>query len=112
VTMKNPPHPAGVVLRQWIDPQGLTIADAAAAHGGDAQHALGARQWEARHIPGNDGETLQSVCRLGSTLACATGPVRSSPASPGPSVPQAIGNCLNIPLHCLRLSRKESVAAC
>jgi addiction module HigA family antidote len=31
--MKNPPHPAGVVLRQWIDPQGLTIADAAAAHG-------------------------------------------------------------------------------
>ena len=28
--MKNPPHPGGVVLRQCIEPLGLTITDAAA----------------------------------------------------------------------------------
>ena len=33
MTMKNPPHPGGVVLRQCIEPLGLTITDAA--------HALG-----------------------------------------------------------------------
>ena len=31
--MKNPPHPGGVVLRQCIEPSGLTITDAAAALG-------------------------------------------------------------------------------
>ena len=31
--MKNPPHPGGVVLRQCIEPMGLTITDAAAALG-------------------------------------------------------------------------------
>jgi addiction module HigA family antidote len=31
--MKNPPHPGGVVLRQCIEPAGLTITDAAAALG-------------------------------------------------------------------------------
>lgn len=29
MTMKNPPHPGGVVLRQCIEPLGLTITDAA-----------------------------------------------------------------------------------
>jgi len=33
MTMKNPPHPGGVVLRQCIEPLGLTITDAAAALG-------------------------------------------------------------------------------
>src|SRR4051812_49191373 len=33
MAMKNPPHPGGVVLRQCIEPSGLTIADAAAALG-------------------------------------------------------------------------------
>ena len=33
MTMKNPPHPGGVVLRQCIEPLNLTITDAA--------HALG-----------------------------------------------------------------------
>jgi addiction module HigA family antidote len=33
MTMKNPPHPGGVVLRQCIEPLGLSITDAA--------HALG-----------------------------------------------------------------------
>src|ERR1700678_4522010 len=33
MTMKNPPHPGGVVLRQCIEPSGLTITDAAAALG-------------------------------------------------------------------------------
>ena len=28
MTMKNPPHPGGVVLRQCIEPLGLTITDA------------------------------------------------------------------------------------
>lgn len=33
MTMKNPPHPGGVVLRQCIEPIGLSITDAAAALG-------------------------------------------------------------------------------
>src|SRR6202166_1956558 len=33
MTMKNPPHPGGVVLRQCIQPLGLTITHAAAALG-------------------------------------------------------------------------------
>ena len=33
MTMKNPPHPGGVVLRQCIEPLGLTITDGAAALG-------------------------------------------------------------------------------
>lgn len=31
--MKDPPHPGGVVLRQCIEPLGLSITDAAAALG-------------------------------------------------------------------------------
>jgi addiction module HigA family antidote len=31
--MKNPPHPGGVVLRQCIQPLGLTITEAASALG-------------------------------------------------------------------------------
>jgi addiction module HigA family antidote len=30
MTMKNPPHPGGVVFRQCIEPLGLSIMDAAA----------------------------------------------------------------------------------
>ncbi len=33
MTMKNPPHPGGVVYRQCIEPLGLSITDAAAALG-------------------------------------------------------------------------------
>jgi antitoxin HigA-1 len=33
MTMKNPPHPGGVVLRQCIEPLGLTITSAAEALG-------------------------------------------------------------------------------
>ena len=33
MAMKNPPHPGGLVLRQCIEPLGLTIAGAAAALG-------------------------------------------------------------------------------
>ena len=33
MTMKNPPHPGGVVLRQCIEPLNLTITDAAEALG-------------------------------------------------------------------------------
>ena len=33
MTMKNPPHPGGVVLRQCVTPLGLSITDAAAALG-------------------------------------------------------------------------------
>jgi len=31
MAMKNPPHPGGVVLRQCIEPPGLTITDSAEA---------------------------------------------------------------------------------
>lgn len=33
MTMRNPPHPGGVVLRQCIEPMSLTITDAAEALG-------------------------------------------------------------------------------
>jgi antitoxin HigA-1 len=33
MTMKNPPHPGGIVLRQCIEPLGVSITDAAAALG-------------------------------------------------------------------------------
>jgi antitoxin HigA-1 len=33
MSMKNPPHPGGVVFRQCIEPLGLTITEAAAALG-------------------------------------------------------------------------------
>jgi antitoxin HigA-1 len=33
MTMKNPPHPGVVVLRECIEPSGLSITDAAAALG-------------------------------------------------------------------------------
>ena len=33
MTMKNPPHPGGVVLRQCVQPLGLSITDAAEALG-------------------------------------------------------------------------------
>ena len=33
MTMKNPPHPGGVVLRQCIEPLGMSITDAAAVLG-------------------------------------------------------------------------------
>jgi addiction module HigA family antidote len=33
MNMKNPPHPGGVVLRQCIEPLGLSITDAAKALG-------------------------------------------------------------------------------
>lgn len=33
MTMRNPPHPGGFVLRQCIEPLGLTITSAAAALG-------------------------------------------------------------------------------
>jgi antitoxin HigA-1 len=33
MTMKNPPHPGGVVLRQCIEPLGLTITEAVEALG-------------------------------------------------------------------------------
>jgi addiction module HigA family antidote len=33
MTMKSPPHPGGVVLRQCIEPLGLSITDAATALG-------------------------------------------------------------------------------
>jgi len=33
MTMKNPPHPGGVVLRQCIEPLGLSITSAAKALG-------------------------------------------------------------------------------
>lgn len=33
MAMKTPPHPGGVVLRQCIEPLGLTITEAAAALG-------------------------------------------------------------------------------
>jgi addiction module HigA family antidote len=33
MTMKNPPHPGGVVLRQCVEPLGLSITDAAEALG-------------------------------------------------------------------------------
>ena len=46
--MKNPPHPGGFVLRQCIEPLGLTITDAAAALGVTRTTLVGTGEREAR----------------------------------------------------------------
>ena len=51
--MKKPPHPGGFVLRQCIEPLGLSITEAAAALGRYAHHLIGTGQREARHFHGN-----------------------------------------------------------
>ena len=55
--MKNPPHPGGVVLRQCIEPLGLSITDAA--------HALGVtRTTLSELVNGKRGISPEMAVRL------------------------------------------------
>jgi addiction module HigA family antidote len=54
--MKNPPHPGGFMLRQCIEPLGLTITDAAAA--------LGSPVPLSRNLNGKRGISPEMAVRL------------------------------------------------
>jgi antitoxin HigA-1 len=57
MTMKNPPHPGGVVLRQCIEPLGVSITDAA--------DALGVtRNTLSEHVNGKRGISPEMALRL------------------------------------------------
>jgi addiction module HigA family antidote len=68
MTMKNPPHPGGVVLRQCIEPLGLSITDAAAALG-VTRNTLSELVNEKRGISPEMAVRLARV--LGGTEQCA-----------------------------------------
>ena len=55
--MKNPPHPGGFVLRQCIEPLGLSITARRRRARSHAHHAIGTGEREARHFSrnGRDG---------------------------------------------------------
>src|SRR5450432_4912458 len=57
MTMKNPPHPGGVVFRQCIEPLGLTITNAAAALGVT-------RNTLAEHVDGKRGISPEMAVRI------------------------------------------------
>ena len=89
--MKNPPHPGGFVLRQCIEPLGLSITDAAAALGVTRTTLSELVNEKARHIAGNGRQAVQSFRRQRRKLACATGAVRPCSRSRRPNETQAIG---------------------
>src|SRR6266576_1053737 len=89
--MRNPPHPGGIVLRQCIEPLGLTITDAAAALG-VTRTTLSELVDEKRGIsPENGGAPLQSLRRQRRNLAHAAGARRSSASARGPHQAEAPG---------------------
>src|ERR1700683_496598 len=88
--MKNPPHPGGLVLRQCIEPLGLSITDAAALRS-DAHHIIGTGEREARDLSRNGRATFQGFRRQRRELACATGVVRSRERTHRPAEAQAAG---------------------
>jgi len=79
--MKNPPHPGGFVLRQCIEPFGLEHNERRCCPRGDAHHAIGTGEREARHLSRNGREALQGFRWQRRKLACAAGAVRSCPRS-------------------------------
>jgi antitoxin HigA-1 len=70
--MKNPPHPGGFVLRQCIEPLGLTITQAAAALG---VHVVGTGQREATNFSRNGRASIQGLRRQRRNLAYPAGPL-------------------------------------
>jgi hypothetical protein len=82
--MKNPQHPGGLVLRQCIEPLGLTIADAAAALGVTRTTLFRTGQREARDFSRDGGEIVQSLRRQRGRLAKGAGAVRYRPGSRRP----------------------------
>ena len=77
--MKNPPHPGGFVLRQCIEPLGLSITARRRRSRSDAHDAIGTGERKARHISRNGRQAVQGVWWQRRKLACATGAVSSWP---------------------------------
>jgi len=75
--MKNPPHPGRFVLRQCIEPLGLTITQAAAALG-VTRTTLSELVNEKRGISPEMAVRLSKVLRQRRNLAYAAGPLRLS----------------------------------
>jgi hypothetical protein len=74
--MKNPPHPGGFVLRQCIEPLGLSITAAAAALGITRTTLSELVNEKARHIAGNGRATVQGFRRQRRKLAYSASAVR------------------------------------
>jgi len=88
--MKNPPHPGGFVLRQCIEPLGLTITQAAAA--------LGVTRTMSELVNEKRGISPEMAVRLSKVFggSAATwlhpaGPLRSRPSPRRPHQAQAPG---------------------
>ena len=95
--MKNPPHPSGFVLRQCIEPLGLTITQAAAALG-VTRTTLSELVHEKRGIsPRKGSASLQSLRRQRGHLAYPAGPLRSCPSPCRPHQAQAPGIRVTLP---------------
>ena len=71
--MKNPPHPGGFILRQCIQPLGLTITDAAAALGVTRTTLSELVNEKRGNFAGNGGEAIQSLRKQRRKLADAAG---------------------------------------
>ena len=92
--MKNPPHPGGFVLRQCIEPLGLSITDAAAALG-VTRTTLSELVNEKRGISPEMAVRLsKGLRRQRRKLACATGAVRPCPRPHRPHQAEAAGTGL------------------
>ena len=84
--MKNPPHPGSVVLRECIEPLGLTITEAA--------QALGVTRNTLSELVNGNRQAVQGFRGQRGELACATGPVRPCPSPPRPHKTETAGTRL------------------
>jgi antitoxin HigA-1 len=87
--MKNPPHPGGFVLRQCIEPLGLSITDAAAL--GVTRTTLSELVNEKRGISPEMAVRLSKVFGGSAELACPAGPVRPCARSSRPLEAETAG---------------------
>ena len=100
MTMKNPPHPGGVVLRQCIEPSGLTMTDAAAALGVT-------RNTLSELVNGKRGISPEMAVRISKVFGgteqgwlVQQAQYDLGTSSPRPAETQAIGNRVAISITC------------
>ncbi len=94
--MKNPPHPGGFVLRQCIEPLGLSITDSRRARR-HADHALGTGEREARHLSRDGRAVVQGFRRQCRKLAGAAGAIRTGASRQQPNQAETAGTRLVSP---------------
>ena len=107
--MKNPPHPGGFVLRQCIEPLGLSITNAAAALG-VTRTTLSELVNEKRGISPEMAVRLSKVFGgSAESLAYTTSAVRSCSRSRGPAEAEKVGTGLTAPSSCSNITRDLQV---